>query len=368
MGLTVTRRPAFDKPGRTVSDIAFDNNYAAPGGESLTPRQLGLSAISLVHIPQKYGHTFEYDVANQKLKALRPGPFIVDEATGTFTAGAAYTLKRLPAYILAIRGTAGSTGAKRLIPTGETLSAGQCSVNFTTGVMSWGDAALTAARIVYVPLGMPGFTSDLLVVDEAAPIASNVITLAHRAAAIQYLWNNEDNEILSLVPVGESPSGAACAVDINNTGSTTITVTTGRIGDGTGTKVTYLKYANNPLRFVDQADRTVTADVLGPGTDATMDVAGIVLPGYGQVVVGETGAAANLQALLVDADGSAAADVAVWDPWRNTVTFANADGYATAEIPLLYAQQELLGSAFLEVASGSDLSGLTAVRVIAEGY
>jgi hypothetical protein len=170
-------------------------------------------------------------------------------------------------------------------------------------VLTWGDATITAARIIYVPLGVPGFTADLLVVDEASPIASDVITPTHQVQCLQYVWNDEDNEILSLVPGGEAPSGAACSVNIDDdAGATKITVTTGRIGDGsTGkTKLTYLKRANNPLRFADQSDRIVTGDVLGPGTDQAFDSGGLVIPCYGQIIVGETGANANLQALMVD--------------------------------------------------------------------
>jgi len=372
MSLTVTPQRSMEQihgsRRRTVTDLAFDSSYAL-GGESLTPRQLGLSIVESVTIQPKYGYAFEYDIANQKLVAKRPGPALVDEATGTFTAGLAYQLQYLPAYILAIRGTAGSTGTKRLIPTGETLAAGQCSLNFATGVITWGDAAITAARIVYVPLGVPGFTSDLVVVDEAAPIASNVITLANQAAAINYIWNDEDNEILGLIPVGETPSGAACAVDIDDgSGATKITVTTGRIADGTATKVSYIKRSGNPLRFVDQADRTVTSNIAGPGTDVTFDVAGLVLPGYGQVIVGEASGGANLQALLTDPDGTAAANVAVFNPWRNTITFTSGDAYVTAEIPLLYLQQELVQALLLDVPYGTNLTALAAVRVVAEGF
>ena len=372
MALTITPQRGMEQVSgsrrTTVTDMLFDSSYAG-GGEALTPRQLGLQTVERVSIAPRYGYHFEYDIPNQKLLVKRPGPAVVDEATGTFTAGAAYTLQHLPAYVLAVRGTAGSTGTKRIIPVGETLSAAQCTINFTTGVITWGDAGITAARIVYVPLGVPGFTPDLLVVDEAAPIASNVITLANQAAAIQYIWNDEDNEILSLIPVGESPSGANCAVDIDDgSGATKITVTTGRIANGSATKVTYLKRAGNPLRFVDQADRTVTSDIVGPGTDVTFDVGGLVLPGYGQVIVGEETGAGNLQALLTDADGSAAANVAVWNPWRNTITFVNTDAYVTAEIPLLYLEQELVGSVLLEVPSGKNLVALAAVRVVAEGF
>ena len=372
MAVTATYRPQYDALAgamrQTITDVTFDSSYV-DGGEPLTPRQLGLNTVLKVDIQPKDGFTFEYDIPNSKLVAKRPAPAVIREVTGTFTAGTAYTLQYLPGYILAIRGTAGSTGSKRLIPTGETLAAAQCSINFTTGVITWGDAAITAAIIIYIPLGVPGFTSDLLVVDEASPIASDVITPVNQCAAIQYVWNNEDNEILNYVPVGESPSGANCAIDIDDgSGATLITVTAGRIADGTATKLTYLKRSGNPLRFVDQADRTVTSDVLGPGTDPTMDVGGLALPGYGQCLVGETGGAANLFSTMLDADGTAAANIAVLNPYRNTITFANGDAYATAEIPLLYLEQELAGSILLEVQAGVNLAALTSVRVVATGW
>ncbi len=372
MVLALTRRRELDAISgagiRTVTDIAFDASYPS-GGEPLTARQLGLTRVTAVEIDHLSAYRLAYNRATSKLQVMQPGgPFVIDEDTGTFAAGAAYTLKYRPGYILAVRGTAGSTGTKRIIPAGEAAGAGQVAVNFTTGVMTWGDAAITACRILYVPFGAPGFTADMVVVDEAAQVASNVITLANRAAAIQYIWNDEDNEILSLVPVGEAPSGAGCAVDINNGGATSITVTSGRITDGTATKVTYIKYVGNPLRFVDQADRTVTSNVLGPATDTTVDVNGLWLPGYGQVIVGETGGAANLQALLTDPDGAVGANVAVFDPWRGTITFNGADAYATAEIPLLYVPHELLGAHALEVRDGTNLAALTGVRLVASGY
>lgn len=375
MGLTIARRTLdIQQMGHIkeiTGDISFDSSYAGGGGESLTPQMLTLKEVLSVSFPEPpNGINLLYDRANQKLTAKRSGPLMLLEATGTFLAGAAYTLKQRPGYILGVRGTAGSTGAKRIIPVGETLAAGQCTVNWTTGVITWGDAAITAATIVYVPLGTPGFTDDLLVVDEAATIASNVITLTNQAAAIQYIWNDEDNEILDLVPVGEAPSGAQCAVDIDDgAGATKITVTTGRIGDGsTGkTKVTYLKRANNPLRFIDQADRTVTSNIVGPGTDQTFDVAGLVLPGYGQVIVGETSGAANLQSLMIDPDGSVAANVSVYNPYRNSISFASGDAYATVEIPLLYLDPALAGMEMAEIPNGADLSALTAVRFVARG-
>mgnify|MGYP001589643368 CR=1 FL=1 len=380
MVTTAWKREFQNNPGSflsVVTDITFDSSYPQ-GGESVTLRQLGLSVMlrNLQVTGAPSGYSFGYNPTTKKLQVFRPGPVVVTEATGTFTAGVAYTLKKIPGYILAIRGTAGSTGVKRIIPSTKTPGANQVAVNWTTGVMTWGDAAITAATIVYVPRGVPGFTTDLLVVEESVtvgpPSAVQVGTLANRAAAICAVWNNEDDTLMTYVPVGETPTGSSVAIDINNSGNTIITVPAATISDGAAKLiVTYLKFTGNPLtaglNWRDQADWTVTSDTVGPGTDAAWDVAGLVIPGFGQQIVGETGAAANLQAILVDAAGATAANVAVWDPSRNTISFLNADSYVTIEIPLLYFSAEMFGTITEEVPDGTDLSFLSAIRFVAEG-
>lgn len=362
---------------RNFITIGMDSSYP-DGGEALTARQLGLNTVKTVQDLNVGGYTLHYDIANSKLQAFQQGPALVTEDTGAFTAGAAYTLKKLPGFVLSIRGTAGSTGVKRIIPTGETVSAGQAAITWTTGVITWGDAAITRAIITYIPRGVPGFSTNLLVIDEAVTLADaggglGSGTLANRAAAIAYVWDDEDNTVLTYIPVGETPSGAQCAIDINSTGSTIITVETAAIGNGAAKlKVTYLKFTGNPLtaglNWRDQTDWVVTSDTLGPGTDSAWDVAGVVIPAFGQVIVGETGAAANKQAILVDAAGSTAANVAVHDPSRNTIAFTAGDGYATVEIPLLYYNPALHGVVREEVQDGTDLSALTGALLVAEGY
>ena len=178
MPLTLTNQPSLDEVSgsfrKVVVDVAFDASYP-DGGEALTLRQLGLSsAVKDVRIqaPQS-GYHFRYDRTNQRLQAYKQGPVVLREDTGAFTAGAAYTLRQLPGYILAIRGTAGSTGAKRIIPTGETAVAGEVAINWTTGVCTWGDAAITRAIFMYIPRNVPGFTTDLLTIDEVVNVTTS---------------------------------------------------------------------------------------------------------------------------------------------------------------------------------------------------
>lgn len=358
---------------KTVVDVAFDTSYP-DGGEALSLRQLGMgSAVKDVRIQApNSGYQFRYDRTNNTLQAFRQGPAVLIEASGTIVSGATYTLRKLPGYVLGVRVTAGGvTGAYRIIPTGETPASGEVAVTWTTGVMTFlGADAVTAVTVVYIPRGVPGFTTNLLVIDEVVVTTTDSGNLAARAAAICCVWDDSNNNPLTIRPVGEAPGAGECAIDINNGGNTTITVNA--VGTTDSLKVTYLAFAGNPLtvgaNFVDQADRTVTANVLGPGTDTVFDVTGMVLPGFGQVIVGETGGAANLQALLVDPSGSAVANVCVWNPSRNTITFAAGDAYATAEIPLLYLSEELHGSILEEVENGTDLSFLTGIRIEAIGW
>jgi hypothetical protein len=377
MGLTLTRvRDGENVSGamRMVTwDVAFDSSYLALG-EPLTARQLGLRSVNDVQVlqPGAGGLSFVYDSVNGKLKALRgSGNLLVTEATGTFTAGAAYTLRQTPGYILSVRGTAGALGPKVIIPVGETPAAGQVAINWTTGVCTWGDAAITAALFLYIARGQPGFTTDLLVVDEAAPIASNVITLVNQAIAVQYVWNDEDNELLIPVTDNVALTGAQCSANLNNAGASSITVTTGRIADGsTGkTKVTYLKRAGHPLQPLDKQDVTVTTNVAGPGTMAAqLAIPSLAIPGYGvHLAVSDTTGPAQRLVTLQDLNGVSAALSALWNPGQNTFAFNATDSADILEQPFILTDFGG-GATAEELPQGTDLSWVVGVRLVARGY
>jgi len=191
MGMTLTRvKGGEDVHGQRRSVLwlaTFDSSYGI-GGEDLTPRQLGLSRVQRVAMGEDAsGLQFRYDITNQKLLAMESAAYLVDEVTGTI--GTTYTLKYMPAYIVAIRGTAGSTGVKKPIPQAGTNAAGLVKVNWTTGVLTFGDAGITAARILYVPRGLPGFQSTQMVVDESVTVAAASATLANVPLAVQYIYD-----------------------------------------------------------------------------------------------------------------------------------------------------------------------------------
>jgi hypothetical protein len=377
MALVLTRvkdgENVFGNQRSLAFDVAFDSTYNS-GGEPLTPRQLGLKTVHDVRImqPGPGGIAFVYDIANAKLKAeAAAGASLLTEDTGIFAAGTPYTLKQSPGYVLSVRGSAGSTGPKSVLPIGETLAAAQCSVNWTTGVVTWGDATMTRATILYVPRGTPGFTPDLMVVDEAAPIASNVITLTNRAMAIQYVWNDEDNELLVPVTDNVALTGAQCLIQMNASGSSTITVTAGRIADGSvgKTKVTYLKYVGNPLTQIDKQDVTITANATGPGVFAALFATpSIAIPGYGvHLAVSDTTGPAQRLILLQDKDGTSAALNAIWNPATNSFVFNATDSADLLEQPFLMLNAGSSGNAG-ELPNNSDLSWVTGLRLVATGF
>lgn len=385
MAITLTNLQS-DNSGykrRVQGLLTFDTAYPK-GGYTVTPQRLGLGAVDYVDFPgHGSGAQLYYDPSSQKLHVRRSGSVVVIEDTGTFTAGAAYTMHMKPAYILAIRGTGGSTGTKRLIPNGKTLSAGQCSINFTTGVVSWGDATITAAVIMYIPLGVPGFTSDLLVVDELVTLADatggfGAGDLASRAACINYVWNNEDSEVLTYQPVGENPGANQVTIDILNTAATTLRVLTSDIGNGASKLMAnYIKYNaavhDRLLRWLDQGDIALATNVAGPGTGATaastrLDGPSVVIPGFGQCVVGEISGGNNAFATFVDPGATAANDIVILDQARNTWTGNGTPAFVTFELPVLYVPAEVGAGTFLDVPFGEDLSHLTAVPFVAVGF
>ena len=72
---------------RVIADIAFDNSYPT-NGEPLTPADLGMYAIDFLNASPKLGYMFEYDYATKKLKAYMP--FKTHTPAGT-NAAAAFT-------------------------------------------------------------------------------------------------------------------------------------------------------------------------------------------------------------------------------------------------------------------------------------
>lgn len=359
-------RERLGRRAKYYTDITFDSSYAS-GGESVDAQLCGArkdrsaDIVGMVPIggnPASHQYTFLYDTTNKKLRAYqRNAAALVVEEVVTIASHIG-TLARIPGYILTVEATAGSsTGSKRVIPVGETPGAGQVAVNFLTGGLTFNTSdAVTSVRISYIPLGVGPFIEANRVIDESNTGTNDTSRdLANRAALIQYIWNDTDGNLPTIVPVGESPGSGA--IDINIVNSSNTTFNTNAAQDDATFKITYWKYsALAAYGFTDQGDITVTSDaIIFP---EVLDISSIFIPAFGQVIVGETGASANLQATMVGPSGTAAANVAVFDPAKNTLSLYSSDSYGTIEMPYILLNAAMVGG-LTEVAAGTDLSAVT---------
>lgn len=357
-------------------DVTFDSAFPS-GGYAITAASLNgifpQSVMGFRFIGWKGGSPTgvgrpQWDATNGKMLIDGAGtiPAIIIEEVVTVTSNAG-RLARVPGYILAVQGLTGTTtGAFRVIPTGKTPVTKQVAVNFATGALATlsTDVVGTLA-VTYIPLGVGQFTSANLVVDEAVTLASGGtgVDLANRAAVIQYVWNDTASgasRLPQIIPVGESPSSNQIAIDINRSGASSIICNSSQ--NTNSGLVTYFKYGSASAwvsnhSWTDQADVAVTSDAIA--LNEVLDIGTIWIPGYGNVIVGETtSGTTNLQSVIQGPRGAVAANVNTFDPLKGALAFANADAYVTAEMPyvLLSAANALGGGGSLQ--TGFNLSGV----------
>jgi hypothetical protein len=363
--------------------ITFDSVYAT-GGESLTAANVGLGVLDSLVLEQGVsGFIFEWDKDNNKVKVRRAGsdgiPTLVVEEAVTVTTHVG-TLAHLPAYIVAVEVTAGaSTPHCNVIPGDATsVAASEVSVVFTTGVMTFNATdAVTAARVTYFPQKEGTlFDASNLVVDETVTAAAAKVELANRAFAVQYVFNDTNDTLCALEPVGEAPSATNTAVvDITN-GTPTTDIDTHADDDGDTLQVTYLKYSAlpDPSMSLGDADVTLSSEAYNWTSDGGYP--GLVVPGMGTQLVGEE-TATNVVAIWGGPSTTAAEDIARWRPAINDILTAQTGTMTTTAIPwfVLPAGADLFAeaggaaaeaTALDEIDASTDLSAV-AVRFKAFG-
>lgn len=369
--------------------VAFDSSYPA-GGETLSARSMGFSAIDAVHIMPQNGYTFEYDTTNSKIKVFSNAPPIVYEekhtATALATGYSGIILDYPAAWIINI---ADAVGNQKLVATG-----------LTTANLGTDEACLYAAiaddtrtRITvkttgdfYVTYATQAWTDlyNQLVQSEAVTLTggtSNALTYTPMGFAYVSMRTNDDN--LTMVPaaytvsdgyIGINPGAHATALKANSSQNTYTTY------------VTYLKMpASGWLydRFVDSEDPTDAAS--GSYSKSTFDYP-LLMPLATGTFLGYTGTAAYggsvpmgtsytsvaggyaqiaWHAADTAATGSApaAGHVVAWD--GDTATYGI--GYGVDHSYLKGTIDEIPNLKPLEVKNGTDLSGLTGVRFMVIG-
>ena len=314
--------------------LTFDSSYAT-GGELLTLGAIAMSNIDYIDVNPFAGYTFRYDYTNNRVLAYRVAAF-TPAFTGTVQATPRViveevvavsantgTLANIPGYIMTVEVTAGSvTGAFTVIPTGVTPVTLQVDVNFADGVMTFlGTDAVTSVRVTYIPRTSQGLFAAANLVQETVVSAAGGVNLAARACLVQFVYNSTTPLQQVAVPVGEVPSSGEYALDINNSGATTITGEATQDGNTLTVRSVLFSGLPNILQFIEDADVTLT------GTDpeqwkwnlgAEGNREGLVIPGFGCHLVGEE-TATNQFIPIVGPSGSVGENVAVWAPFLNLI-------------------------------------------------
>jgi hypothetical protein len=356
------------------------------------------------------GFIFKWDRTNQKIvvyeAALEAGtisqptytgdadvPFFVEEEAVSVAAGGSPdtgTLAYAPAYIVSVADSTGVT--YRVIPNDETaVDNVSVQVDFTTGVMTFADADDPAAvRVTYFPSRAGTFfdnanaVEENIVTDDTTPAAST-----NRAACVQYLYNRTGSAIEKLIPVGEVQGAGEIILNINDSGNTTIESNTAQNGNSIAIRYLNFSALEPGITFVDDTDVAFTTEDIdfssaGLGQVGTASRDKLIVPGFGNVVVGEETGSGNEIATWGDSGTTVANDVAAWSSKINKWESLNTNAFVTASVPQLEIDFAQLvdptstgtvstptftgggSSALTEVGNGTDLQNVV-VDIYAAG-
>lgn len=391
MGLTITNREDHSASSlRGVSaTVAFDDSYAT-GGESLTPGDLGIGEfVGPIEITQgEDGYVFKWDSANEKIVVYRIGagtltataeapPFVQQEALTV--AADAGTLAYVPAYIVSVTDGAGTNYA--ILPsTGTPVDNVSVAVNFTTGVLTFAAADdPSGIKVSYFPSRAGTFFDNANAVEEnlTGTDGTGYVDFTSRAACVQYVYDSTAPQRLPFSPVGEAPADNQVEVDINRSAASSIKNHSGE--NGSTIAVRYLLHsALTPgILFVDQTDVALSSgDKDWSGTAGISGRDLLVVPGFGENVVGEETGDGNENAVLGDKGTTEADGIARWNPEINLIATANTSAFVTTAISWLNVDLDLMvaptpagtiaTAGLAEVSSGVNLSAVE-VEIFARG-
>lgn len=372
MALTITNinNSMFGNKLAIMADVAFDGSYPF-GGEGLVPNKFGLTAIERMIVDTCKGYTVDYDITNEKLKVFTSAPPIIYEEAHTAVANTV-TLDYPAAWIINVC-TTGQNEA--LTGRGDTLADHECKLTSAiedgvrTQITTYG--ATDAILVTYATQAWAELYA-LLVQEEAVTLATGDVNLANKMAAFGYCYDSTTG-ILLPVDVGDTTASGEVGIKFN--------VATAQLNlhsdeDGHTAVVTYLKMPESGTwlynHWVTDEDPTKAggdpytlsfdypllmwgitgcATVTGGATQKIVDEAIVVAAGEANTHWGYRGSAPAATAFAAEQ---------VWGVKSNvTITAGNYIKGHPWEIP---------GVVSLEVKNAADLSGLSAVKVMAIGY
>jgi len=356
-----------------IFDVAFDSSYAF-GGEALTPETVGLSTAEQVLVNGKSGYNFEYDLTNEKIKVFTGAPPIVYEEKHTAVANL-ITLDYPAAWIMNV------CQAGQNMKWGKSQAAASLAANTFCVVGTIADGVRTqiytdgATDVVYVTYCTQAWAElyAQLVQEEAVTLATGANTLANKMMAFGFceaatsfiLLPVDIADTTATGEVGIKMGYATGALDINAAQNTEAAV------------VTYLAEPTSGFltdRFIEDEDPAKAgADPFTQAFDFPLLVwcitgALTVNGGATQVIIDTATTAAAGEASINWGKGPgdllATAGVA---PTQGFVFGAKSDVTVTAGAYIKGYPWEIPGLVQLEAKSGTNLAGLTSVKVIMIG-
>ncbi len=365
MGLTISSIESHslgDLLG-TSAVVTFDSSYVT-GGETLLPTDVALGAFvgPVEIIAGEDGYVFKWDRANEKIlvyeSSLEVGsintpaftgdaqtvttqvPFFVEEETQSASSDV-ITLDYAPAYIVSI---AHSTGlAYRTIPSAAApVDNASCAVNFAAGTLTFhANDDPTNVRITYFPSRPGTFFDNANAVEETLTAAETAVDFTNRAAIVQHVYNNNTPGLEKIIPVGETEAAAEIILNINDSGDTSISSNAAEVGDIIAVRYLNFSALTPGITFVDDTDVSFTSEDinfasagLGQGGTATRDK--LIVPGFGNVLVGEDSGGTNNQNAVWGDSGTTEADgFSRWASKINLWASNNTQAFVTAATPQL---------------------------------
>jgi len=367
MALTTTNKQYFAGGVReTIFDLAFDSSYAY-GGESLAPTDVGLSAVHKVHIEPKNGFNFEYDYTNQKVKVFAPAPAIIYEEKHTAVANT-ITLDYPAAWIINV------CQAGQHMAWGQSVAAASLAANSFCLVSDIADGTRTqiytdgATDTVYVTYVTQAWLDlyNQLVQEEAVTLATGANNLANKLLAFGFC---EAATTGILTPVDIADTTATGEVGIKM-GYATGALDINAAQNGEAAVCTYLKEPTSGFltdRFVEDEDPTKAGS--DPYTQTfNLPLLMWCISGYATVTGGTT--LGFIEQNATPATGEINTNWGYRGPAGTGATPAAGfvlgakDNVAVTAGAYLYGHPwEIPGLQQLEVKNGTDLSGLSSVKV-----
>lgn len=389
-------------------DISFDSSYAY-GGESIAAglAKLGFKTIYSITAQPKIGYIFVSDITNEKLKVLNPSPpVVIHEEYVIVTSNVGY-LKWPAAHINYIAGcTTAHTPINSKIPIagGVTPAAGQCAVdlgyNDTTGVLYQGQRtsltflaadAIVGCYVSYVTqawkdvaenMSMAKMTSGVQTYGDGLTFTAGTpdnVKLGTDIVAMQSItWSDGGDAGTIKVPELLADGGAPAATletEIDFVKATTF----GEVNhyatdavDTTGDIVRYV-YIKHPGAGTYLGDRFTNATIADSSDTITYTGTPLIYGHCGQTPM----TTSDKQAIWVAVADAVAARQIHWTthPWGYAGCALGAAPIATMEgttdddnVPAwINGNSSELEIMPLQVPGGTNLSGLTNIRVIVTG-